>query len=104
MGVGMRTSSASSLFALVALPVECGSCCSDFVRALMVGDPRGATRVLLGRHWLCRTGWVGLLQLIIETQFYQIPYFNSFEYGVPWVTQVRCSAAVTGWISSGSRA
>ena len=44
------------------------------------------------------------MQLIIETQFYQIPYFNSFEYGVPWVTQVRCSAAVTGWIGSGSRA
>jgi hypothetical protein len=28
------------------------------------------------------------VQLIIETQFYQIPYFNSFEYGVPWVTQL----------------
>jgi hypothetical protein len=71
---------------------------------LRSGDPRGATRVLLGWHWLGRTGWVGLWQLIIETQFYQIPYFNSFEYGVPWVTQVRCSAAVTGWIGSGSRA
>ena len=32
--------------------------------------------------------WMWLHMVIIETQFYQIPYFNSFEYGVPFVGQL----------------